>query len=171
MKIVINDANIWIDLVKLDLLQAFSQLDFELHTTDFVLEELHDNQKESVQLLHQKGMLNIIETTETEDFINISNLTDKSTGLSFEDCSVWYYSKKLSGILLTGDGKLRKHATKDGVEVKGLIYILDCLLSQNILNFAQAIEKLNQLYAVNNRLPKQEIERRNLAWQKNEYIN
>lgn len=36
MKVVINDANILIDLVKLDLLNVFSKLPFDLHTTDFV---------------------------------------------------------------------------------------------------------------------------------------
>ncbi len=108
MKIVVNDANILIYLVKLELIDAFSKLDFDLHTTDFVLDELNDVQKTPIVNLNNGKKLTVIETTETIDFQGITTILEKSTGLSFEDCSVWYYSKKMSGILLTGDGKLRK---------------------------------------------------------------
>lgn len=50
MKIVINDANILIDLAKLDLLDKFSNLSFDLHTTDFVYEELNEEQKSPVSI-------------------------------------------------------------------------------------------------------------------------
>ena len=49
MKIVINDANILIDLAKLDLLDIFSRLPFDLYTTDFVYEELNEDQKVQFQ--------------------------------------------------------------------------------------------------------------------------
>ena len=44
MTIVVNDANILIDLVKLQILNQFFGLDFQFLTTDLVLEELHDHQ-------------------------------------------------------------------------------------------------------------------------------
>lgn len=48
MKLLINDANILIDIVKLDLVNAFLSLDFDLHTTDFVFAELNVQQQESI---------------------------------------------------------------------------------------------------------------------------
>ncbi len=42
MRIIINDANILIDLVQLDLMNEFIQLELDLKTTDFVYEELND---------------------------------------------------------------------------------------------------------------------------------
>lgn len=42
MKLLINDANILIDIVKLEIVEAFFALDFDLHTTDFVLAELKE---------------------------------------------------------------------------------------------------------------------------------
>lgn len=90
MKIVINDANILIDLAKLDLLELFSLLNFELHTTDFVYEELNEEQKSPVSSLLKEGRLNIIETIDSKDFKGINALLNSSNGLSFEDCSVWY---------------------------------------------------------------------------------
>lgn len=153
MRIVINDANILIDLINLDLEIPFFQLDqLELKTTDFVFEELHDEQKEILQEYIVQGRLIIIESEE-EDLINISNILYSTNGLSFEDCSVWYFAKSQEGILLTGDGKLRKQSTADGVEVRGILYIFDQLLLYGIITFDFAILKLNQLYQINDRLP------------------
>lgn len=170
MKIVINDANILIDLVKLELIDAFSKLDFDLHTTDFVLDELNDEQKTPIVNLNNGKKLTVIETTETIDFQGITTILEKSTGLSFEDCSVWYYSKKMSGILLTGDGKLRKQASKDKIEVRGIIYLFDVLLNQKLISFQEAIEKIKQLMLLNNRLPKKEIDKRIELWNEEKYV-
>lgn len=38
--LVVSDTNIFIDLWKIDLLDAFFQLPVEIHTTDFVINEL-----------------------------------------------------------------------------------------------------------------------------------
>lgn len=89
---------------------------------------------------------------------------ESSSGLSFEDCSVWHYSKKLSGTLLTGDGKLRKQVSKQGIEVRGIIYIFDELVKHKLLDYYSAVEKIEQLYQLNNRLPKKEIDKRIEYW-------
>jgi len=68
MKIVNNDANILIDLVKLELIDAFSKLDFDLHTTDLVLDELNDEQRTPIVNLNNGKKLTVIETIETTDF-------------------------------------------------------------------------------------------------------
>lgn len=44
MKIVINDANILIDLAELGMLSDFFQLTFEFRTTNLILDELFDEQ-------------------------------------------------------------------------------------------------------------------------------
>lgn len=169
MKIVINDANILIDLVKLELLEEFSNLNFELHTTDFVLEELNLDQNKVIQKLDSTGKIHVITTSSIEDLQGINTLLESSSGLSFEDCSVWYYSKKMGCTLLTGDGKLRKTARKDGIEVRGIIYILDQMLIQDQLTFDQAIEKIELLYTLNNRLPKEELTKRLELWKNKQY--
>lgn len=164
MQIVINDANILIDLVKLKLLEECSNLKFELFSTDFVLEELNQNQRILVDELVINNELTVIRTESDTDFIGISNLQTNSSGLSFEDCSVWYYSKVMNGTLLTGDSRLRKQARKDGVEVKGIIYIFDELLEQKVITYDIAIKKMKQLLQLNVRLPKEEINKRLLEW-------
>lgn len=83
MKIVINDANILIDLVKLELVDAFSELDFDLHTTDFVLEELNDEQKTPIINLNNGKKLQVIETIETADFLGYNNNSRKKYWIEF----------------------------------------------------------------------------------------
>jgi len=165
MRVVINDANILIDLAKLELLDVFSQLNFELHSTDFVLAELNKSQRVLIDKLILDNVLNIIKTEDIDDFNGISSLLERTNGLSFEDCSVWYYSKKMNGILLTGDGKLRKQARKDEIEVKGIIYIFDELLAQGLISYAIAILRMKQLIQLNMRLPEAEIEKRLIEWE------
>jgi predicted nucleic acid-binding protein len=141
MRIIINDANILIDLVHLDLMKEFIQLELELKTTDFVFEELNDDQKVIIEAYINSENIELITTEEEEDFESITTILENSSGLSFEDCSVWHYANKLNGILLSGDGKLRKQALANGISVKGILYIFDQLLLNGLISFEYAIEK------------------------------
>ena len=159
MKIHINDANILMDIVKLDLAKAFLELSFELYTTDFVFAEMELEQQE--QLLSEK-LIKI--GASKEDMLSIFNLTEQHIGLSYEDCSTWYFAKKMDGILVTGDGLLRKKARASGIEVKGVIYIIDQIKEQKLLSTKICIEKLKLLKELNDRLPMNEIESRIQIW-------
>jgi len=168
MKLLINDANILIDIIHLEIIDKFVELKYKLFTTDFVLEELNDSQKRQIEILDK---IELIVTSNINDYFGINELLENSSGLSFEDCSIWYYSKKMDGILVTGDGKLRKTAIKDGIEVRGIIYIFDQMLEQELISFDEAIEKIELLYKINNRLPKQEIKKRKEFWQNNKKVD
>lgn len=171
MKIVINDANILIDLALVDLIEAFSQLNFDLYTTDFVYSELNEPQQKLFSSLIQNGFLKIIETTEMFDYREIERLLNSAHGLSPVDCSVWHYSSKMSGMLLSGDAKLRKHARSSGVEVKGIIYLYNELLRQGLITFSIAIEKITQLSQLNTRLTRSEIAKRLDFWSRNKMVD
>lgn len=45
MDIVVNDTNIFIDLYSVGLIDAFFNLPFEVHTVDFVVNEIEDEQQ------------------------------------------------------------------------------------------------------------------------------
>ncbi|PWA09502.1 PIN domain-containing protein [Flavobacterium laiguense] len=162
MKIHINDANILIDLVHLDLVEPFLSLKFELYTTDFVFAELELLQQ---QVFDSDQLTKL--SASVEDMLAIFNLSQEHVGLSFEDCSVWYFAKNMNGILITGDGKLRTKAKASGIGVKGIIYIIEQIKEQNLLTVSVCIEKLQTLLQINNRLPVNEIEKRIQLW-KNE---
>lgn len=101
MNLLINGANIWIDIVKLDIVEAFLSLDYAL---------------------------------------------------------------KLNGILITGDELLRKKVRFSGVEVRGIIFIIEEIKIQEKLPCNQCIQKLEELKSINDRLPVQEIDKRILDW-------
>ena len=167
MRVFINDANILIDIVKLDLLSQFSELSYDLYTTDFILEEINQEQRLEIDRLIDEGKFNIIFTSDIKDFQAINDLLKNASGLSFEDCSAWYYTKKMNGTLITGDKKLRKMVEKNGIEVRGLIFILDEILNQELISFPDAVQKIELLYQLNDRLPQNELEKRIRLWKNN----
>lgn len=168
--VIINDANILIDLVHLNLMDEFIHLDLELKTTDFVFEELNEDQKNIIEEYINLGNIEIIITEEEEDFVSITTILENSSGLSFEDCSVWHYASKLDGILLSGDGKLRKQATANGILVKGILYVFDQLLLKGLISFDFAIEKIEQLYEINPRLPINSKNERTINWSSQKHV-
>lgn len=171
MRIIINDANILIDLVQVNLMSEFIQLDLELKTTDFVFEELNEDQKIVIEEYINSGEIELIITEEEEDFQSISAILENSSGLSFEDCSVWHYADKLNGILLSGDAKLRRQATANGISVKGILYVFDQLLLKGLITFDYAIEKIEQLYEINPRLPINSKNERTSNWTSQKHVS
>ncbi|MDZ7775926.1 MAG: hypothetical protein U5L09_10210 [Bacteroidales bacterium] len=131
----------------------------------FIINEITDPKQRKVieRIISEKKL--IVYEHKAEEYADIMSLKVKN--LSFEDCSVWYYAMKLDGILLTGDGRLRKAAKNSGIEVKGIFFIIDRLVEHNKINKTEAIEKLRLLSKNNQRLPKSEIIKRIEIWSKN----
>lgn len=76
----------------------------------------------------------------------------------------------MKGTLLTGDRKLRNQVLKDNIEVRGILFVLDELLRQQLLSFELAIQKINLLYQLNNRLPQREKTARLNLWNQKKQI-
>lgn len=153
---IINDANILIDLLKIEIFDVFMLLPYEMYITDFVLEELKVySQKSTVE----NSSITIVTSSEDE-IIDMVGLNSKCLQLSIEDCSVWYHAKKLGAGVITGDGKLRKQIRKDGIEVHGIIAVIDELVKYGLLSPSESAKKLCNLKQINPRLPIDEIDNR-----------
>lgn len=74
------------------------------------------------------------------------------------------YSKQNDYTLITGDGLLRKCASGDGVNVKGLLFIFDELVWNDLITPVTAAEKLERQIVLGSRLPKNECEKRLRKW-------
>lgn len=59
MIIVVNDASILIDLLKIDLSSEFFRLPFEMHTTDIVRSEITDENADRFQRYIDNNMFQI----------------------------------------------------------------------------------------------------------------
>lgn len=167
VKVVVNDTNVFIDLLEVGLLNEFFDLPWEVHTTDFVMYELQrEGQKEQVAHFSAKHKLHVADFTidEMTDIYDLHDQHEGSTNVSITDCSVWYYAKNKGYTLLTGDRKLRKTAIFDGVEVRGILYVFDSLVLEQVITKSLAAEKLSLLKTINPRLPKDEVESRIREW-------
>ena len=165
--IVVNDTNVLIDLYSIDLLEAFFRLPLQVHTTDFVLNELvKDDQRKEVEKFVQSGCLIVKRHTE-EELLNIIRFQQRQdSNVSITDCSVWSYAQENGYRLLTGDNKLRKSAIQAGTMVSGILYVFDLLVEQVVLTPQEACDKLNLLRCKNNRLPDKDIAERLKRWER-----
>lgn len=167
-RIVVSDANIFIDLLQVELLEAFFALTFsnyEIWTTDLVYREVKRIGKVHVlEKFKTNGKLKIasFNSVEMSEIIGLRDNSANNTSLA--DASVWYYAKKIGAILLTGDKKLRKETIKDGIRVSGIIYVWEQMLANGIFSAKEAADNLEALMSENSRLPKQICEQKINAW-------
>lgn len=83
-RVAINDANIFINLVKTGLLEASLKLPIIYHTTHIILEELYDTQKEHFRVAIEKGYYSIIDIS-LEEMREIYDLVPLDPNLSEQD--------------------------------------------------------------------------------------
>lgn len=163
MILLVNDANILIDLLKINLLDHFFKLPCEFHVTDMVLAEV-DEENVADLMAHVETSTLHIKGFDFEELTKIQTYQIENRGLSVPDCSCLFLARALSGRLLTGDASLRRQAQKKQIQVHGILWIFDQLVAHNFLTQEQAYEKLTQLTALNDRLPKAECEKRLDNW-------
>ena len=160
MILAIQDANILIDLHNAGLMETYFDLGIETHTTDLVLREV----AQPIGVYVLRGQLKVKSLSADELLVLIGFWNEQPTGLTLEDCSVLQLAMQMQAILLTGDNKLRSHATKCQVEVRGILWLLDLLVEETLLDHATAIDCLNKLTKTNPRLPVDECEKRLKLW-------
>jgi predicted nucleic acid-binding protein len=166
MTIVVNDANVLIDLVKLSLLPQFFSLNLTFYTSDFILGELNDSQREQLNIFIEQDILKVIELNDTE-IVDIAMLQAQRPKLSTQDCSAIVCTQKVGGGLLTSDNALRKFAKSKSIEVHGHLWIFDQLVANGKITTITATQKLRELVEVVNtklNLPKFEVESRLEKW-------
>ena len=123
--IVVSDTNIFIDLCSIGLPDIFFDLPLQIHTTDFVINELshpkYPEQKEIVLRFHNSKKLRIKRFSRDEVMEVVAFRSKCDNNLSITDCSVWLYAKENNYRLITVDNKLRKSAIASGTTVVGVL--------------------------------------------------
>jgi len=166
VKIIVNDANILIDLVELKILPYFFQLEYEFYTTAIILDELLEEQKEALFPYIETGKL-IVDDISEIDLIEIFLIRATKPNLSEQDCSAYYQAQKYTAALITSDNTLRKFAQANNVEVHGHLWVFDNLVKDEILTGITASIKLEELCnEINPKLglPKIECQKRIKLW-------
>lgn len=164
MNIAIQDANIIFDLLACDIFDAFFELPIEVHTTSLVIAEIHrkDQLDACAEAITRKKLL--IQSISTRQYIALQ--ARKQSGLSEADLSVMELAESKQAILLTGDGALRRTASKRKISVHGIIWIFDQMVENCVCEKQFAASKLEILKTTNPRLPVDELDKRITAWSK-----
>ena len=147
------------DLYHLKVLPEFFALELEVHTTDFVYNEIiNSEQKSEFAVFERSKQLHIIKITPIEeDEIRAMELSRSNK--SFPDRTVLWKAKQFNCALLTCDSKLRKEAEGLALEVHGSLWVINQLIDAGIIFKSQGIELFKQMKLVNPRLPMDEIDK------------
>lgn len=165
MAIAVNDANIFIDLIEINLIDTFFELNLDLHTTNLVLNELDFEQQLILKKHISKKGLTVKNLGEKElEELKAKEIT--SGKLSKQDISVYAYAKELNAIILTSDRRLRTEAKNKGFEVHGILWVFETMMKQKLIKPKKAIEKLTELMKINTWLPMDECRKRIEKWGK-----
>ena len=168
MKILVNDTNIFIDLHSVGLLEEMCRLPYEIHTVDLVVAEIADaDQRRIFDELVARGEISVDGFTADEVIEIVEEHSSVSGNLSIPDCSVCYFARKHNVPMLTGDRRLRRYAEEQSIEVHDILFIFDELVRHDIISTSMAADRLEELFAINARLPKAEIRDRINRWRNN----
>jgi hypothetical protein len=162
MKIAVTDANIFIDLIRLNMLALLFSIEMEIYTTQEVVDQLNDSQARELAAFLESRHLKVYRLTEEELEAVIAFEAPRS--LELADRAVAWLSIRLAATVLTGDGVLRKFCQTKQLEVRGILWFFDCLVEKELFTPRFAAEKLAELQQINPRLPRSEIAIRLQKW-------
>lgn len=154
MRVLVSDTSVIVDLERGGFLEAAFALTFELAVPDLLyrreLEEYRANR------LVELG-LRVEELDEGGVKLALS-YRQRAPNLSLPDAFALALAKSAGLVLLTGDALLRELATREKVECHGVLWVLDQLFSEGVV---QAHHRYAGLSAIARhprcRLPKNEV--------------
>ena len=167
LKIAVTDANIFIDLFDVGLMDSFFNMDLEIHTTEAVFHELYSEQQAVLKSFQFAGKLEVHNLVE-QDFMDIYN-ENYPKSLSEADKSVLHVANRLNACVLSSDKTVRNHAKNRQIEFHGMLWLFDQFVEIRSLSATEASAKLkellrtNFLYRNNHKLVN-EIEKRIEIW-------
>jgi rRNA maturation endonuclease Nob1 len=133
-----------------------------------VVAEIADaDQRRIFDELVARGEISVDGFTADEVIEIVEEHSSVSGNLSIPDCSVCYFARKHNVPMLTGDRRLRRYAEEQSIEVHGILFIFDELVRHDIISTSMAADRLEELFAINARLPKAEIRDRINRWRNN----
>jgi len=141
MRIIVSDSSCLIDLRKAFLLDAFLQLPYEILIPNTLFEEeLLTFTKDEKRLLLQG--LQVVDLP-GPSVLRAQQVVHDLPHLSIHDGFAFALAEENPGcILLTGDGRLRALGESNGMEVRGVLWIVDEIHTNTLANVAALLEAL-----------------------------
>lgn len=162
MKIAITDANIFIDLTYLGMLDLLFSIELEIHTTREVFDELNEGQQGELIAHEQQSNITFYSfTIEEQEELQAFEIY---RGLSFSDNTVIFLANKIGATVISGDNKIRKACKQKKVEVHGILWLFDMFIEHKLIDTNTAISRLSYLMQFNKWLPVEECNKRIAGW-------
>lgn len=148
MQLLISDANILIDLEEGELLDVFFQLPYRFSIPDILYyEELEAQHSHLLGLGLELGEL----TADTMTYA--SGLIEQARGPSRNDCFALALARQENCPLLTGDRALRTLAHNNNVLFMGTIWVVEELVTKEIIDVDRARSAYTRMRNNDRRLP------------------
>jgi len=163
MKSAVIDVNVFLDLIKLQMLAWLFKIGFRVYTTQEMIDQLNENQSEFLMEFIESGQLTVYRLSENE-LEEVTSLT-ALRALELADKSIAWLSIHLKGIVISGNLLLGKFCQSKQLEVGGMIWFFDLLIEKQFITQAFAAQKMVQLLKINRRIPREECEKRIKEWE------
>ncbi len=163
MRVVVEDANVLLDLVHGEVFALWLGMDYEHVTTHLVWQEVRTPaQRAKIQPLIEAGSLKL------QDFaapvwVEIVEFSETHR-VSIADASVWMVARSEGGILLSGDLKLRRSSSSTGIDVRGVLWVLDELIEAGRINKKEGLAAMERMIEHGAFLPVDACEERRKRW-------
>lgn len=159
MKYIVTDTNIFLDMLGIGALTMLFELEMNIGTTDFVVQEIiKADQAKELQHFINKGNLSVF-SFPAEELQQILTLKTKRNLRRIADKSVLWKALQLKCRVLTGDKNLRKEAEEQGLDVSGSLWVISTLVSSGKVKSTEGIAMLQKLKQINSSLPAAEIDK------------
>jgi hypothetical protein len=161
MIILVSDTSVLIDLERGDLLEAVFSAGLTLVVPDLLYER--ELEKDIGPYLRQLGLG--VTTLNAAEVQFAQQVRNQRPGLSLPDCFALSCASRPDHVLVTGDGLLRKEATKCLGSVYGLLWLLDQIDASGTASRASLADGLTKIFQHRQaRLPAEEVRKRLNAW-------
>ena len=141
---LVIDSCIWIDLANGIVLEEAFQLPYKIIDPDMLIQE--EIRPTNWEKLTNLG-LNFIPASSDDmaEVVSLYNGTNRR--ISFYDASALELAKRVNGRLLTDDQRLSNTAREHSVQVEGITWLLNEMVTHNCISGTEAIaalERINQ---------------------------
>lgn len=157
MQLLISDANILIDLEEGLLLESFFRLPYLFKVSDLLFEE-----ELRAQHQHLLGLGLLLGELTSDSMLYAFSLRQRYMGPSTNDFFALALAKQEQCPLLTGDMALRTTAEKEAVVVLGTLWVVEQMVTHQIIDKLTALAAYEKMQQAGRRLPwqlaKQRIE-------------
>lgn len=157
-EIVIYDANIFIDVIDMAIIDVLREADYRIHTTSLVTSEIICAEQKAALSGLQITVYRYDSIEQYADLYTFKDSIQSQKNLSDSDFSVLKLALDKSAPLYTSDAQLRRVAKIHGVQVHGSIGLVLELNRSRLLTREEACEAIARLQKANTRISQSVID-------------